>query len=48
MNIFDIYSEKIKSLVKKLSKQNLIEIPDSLKVKLDTLEIKILEDEEIK
>ena len=30
MNIFDIYSEKIKSLVKNLSKQNLIEIPDSL------------------
>ena len=30
MNIFDIYSEKIKTLVKNLSKQNLIEIPDSL------------------
>ena len=30
MNIFDIYSEKIKTLVKNLNKQNLIEIPDSL------------------
>ena len=30
MNIFDIYSEKIKTLVKNLSKQKLIEIPDSL------------------
>ena len=30
MNIFDVYSEKIKTLVKNLNKQNLIEIPDSL------------------
>jgi len=30
MNIFDIYSEKIKTLVKNLNKQKLIEIPDSL------------------
>ena len=30
MNIFDIYLEKIKNLIKKLNKENLIELPESL------------------